>query len=104
MTSPERPNVQLSAYEDIAEIDDRLRRAAGAAAAEKTTGLILDGIDLLGPTPYLGPLHHDPMLARMGYRKLVRGSYIVVYRVIDGRAVVFRVFHGASDYTRRIEF
>lgn len=102
MTSPEEPRIQLSAYEDIAQIRSRLVRAAGTTSADKTVDRILDGIDLLGQSPYLGPLHHDPVLARLGYRKLVLGHYVAVYRVEDGRAIVLRVFHGASDYAGRV--
>ena len=28
--------------------------------------------------------------------------YVVIYEVVDGRAVVLRVFYGPSDYTRRV--
>ena len=62
--SHEAPQIQLSAYEDLAAIADRLVRYAGQTSANNITRRILDTIDLLGPNPYLGPLHHDPVLAR----------------------------------------
>ena len=97
------PLVQQSAYEDLVEIQTRLARASGEAAADKVTNRILAGIDLLGPNPFFGPLHHDEALGSMGYRKLVLGNYAVVYRVEHGRAVVLRVFYGSSDYARHVE-
>lgn len=103
MTSPELPLIQLSAYEDIAGIADRVERYAGTAAADRVTDEILAGIDLLATTPYLGPLHQDPVLARLGYRKLIVGRYVVVYRVYDGRATVVRVFHGSTNYVPKVE-
>ncbi len=103
MTSPELPLVQLSAYEDIVGIANRLERYAGEAAADKAADKILAGIELLATSPYLGPLHQDPMLARSGYRKLVVGKYVVVYRVYDGRATVLRVFHGSSNYVPQVD-
>lgn len=103
MTSHEGPRVQLSAYEDIAAIRDRLLRAGGPAAAKRTVDRILNGIDLLGSSPFLGSLHHDEVLARLGYRKLVLGKYVAVYLVDDGQAVVLRVFLGSSDYARHID-
>ena len=103
MTSPELPLIQLSAYEDIAVIADRVESYAGKAAAEKTTDKILAGIDLLATTPYLGPLHQDPMLARSGFRKLVIGKYVVVYRIYNNRATVLRVFHGSSNYVPKVD-
>lgn len=101
--SPNVPLIQLSAYEDIAEISARIERYAGRSASQKTIDKILTSIDLLATTPYLGPLHHDDVLARLGYRKLVVGKYVVVYRVDDERATVLRVFNGKSDYTVRLE-
>ena len=101
--SHEAPQIQLSAYEDLAAIADRLVRYAGQTSANNITRRILDTIDLLGPNPYLGPLHPDPVLARLGYRKLVVGRYVVIYRVDGERATVLRVFSGSSDYLRRIE-
>lgn len=103
MTSHKAPLVQLSAYENIREIQARVLRTSGADSAKKVVGRILDAIDLLGPTPYLGPLHHDAFLAQRGYRKLIVGSYVVVYKVEEDQAVALNVFHGVSDYTRRVE-
>lgn len=102
MTLHKAPVVQLSAYENLQEIQARVYKASGADSAKKVVGRILDAIDLLGPTPYLGPLHHDVFLAQRGYRKLIVGSYVVVYKVEDDQAVVLNVFHGASDYARRV--
>ena len=100
MASHDNPRIQLSAYEDIAEIAEHLKRAASVRVASEMVERILDKIDLLAATPYLGPLHHDPVLAQHGYRKLIVGRYIVVYRVDDDVATVLRVFHGARDYAR----
>lgn len=57
-------------------------RVAGTSSADKTVNRILDGIDLLGTSPYLGSLHHDPVLARLGYRKQVLG---ITWRYIAWR-------------------
>lgn len=103
MMSREHPLIQLSAYEDIAAISDRLERSVGRNAADKTTERILSAIDLLDKTPYMGPLHQDEMLARLGCRKLIVGKYVVVYRIYDGQATVLRVFYGPSNYVDRID-
>ena len=103
MTSHELPLIQLSAYEDIAGIADSVERYAGQTAADRITSKTLGGIDLLASTRYLGPLHQDPILARSGYRKLVVGKYVVVYRVYEGRATVLRIFHGPSNYVSKVD-
>ncbi len=103
MALPSRPLVQLSAYEDISAIAEGLERFSGKRDADTAVEHILVGIDSLASSPYLGPLHQDPMLACLGYRKLVLGKYIVAYRVDDDCATVLRVFHGSSNYAGRID-
>lgn len=97
MMSREHPLIQLSAYEDVAAMSDRLERSVGRNAADKTTERILSAIDLLDKTPYMGPLHQDEMLARLGCRRLVVGRYVVAYRIYDGQPTVLRVFYGPGD-------
>lgn len=77
-------------------------RASGERIAEETTDAILDTIELLGATPFLGPLHHDRVLQQLGYRKLVCGKYVCVYRIVDDIPVVYRVFHGRQNYAWRL--
>lgn len=56
------PRILQSAWDDLAEIADYLVRVSGERTAEDTTDAILDTIELLGATPFLGPLHHDRVL------------------------------------------
>lgn len=96
------PRILQSAWDDLAEIADYLVRVSGERTAEDTTDAILDTIELLGATPFLGPLHHDRVLQRLGYRKLVCGKYVCVYRIVDDTPVVYRVFHGRQNYAWRL--
>ena len=96
------PRILQSAWDDLAEIADYLVRVSGEQTAEETTDAILDTIELLGATPFLGPLHHDRVLQRLEYRKLVCGKYVCVYRIVDDIPVVYRVFHGRQNYAWRL--
>lgn len=100
--SGREPRILQSAWNDLAEIADYLMRASGERIAEETTDAILDTIELLGATPFLGPLHHDRVLQQLGYRKLVCGKYVCVYRIVDDIPVVYRVFHGRQNYAWRL--
>ena len=100
--SGREPRILQSAWNDLAEIADYLMRASGERIAEETTDAILDTIELLGATPFLGPLHHDRVLQQLGYRKLVCGKYVCVYRIVDDIPVVYRVFHGRQHYAWRL--
>ena len=54
--------------------------------------------------PLLGPLHPDPELAALGYRKLVlTKTYVAVYRVIDDTVTVYRVVNGKTDYSKLLK-
>lgn len=97
------PRILQAAWEDISSIADYLMQSASVRTAEETTDDILGTIELLGSMPYLGPLHHDPVLQKMGYRKLICGSYLCVYRIIDDAPTVYRVFHTHQDYTWRMK-
>ena len=100
--SGREPRILQSAWNDLAEIADYLMRASGERIAEETTDAILDTIELLGATPFLGPLHHDRVLQQLVYRKLVCGKYVCVYRIVDDIPVVYRVFHGRQNYAWRL--
>ncbi len=93
------PRILPAAYEDILNIADYRIREVGPNSAEAITNRLLDTIDLLEETPLIGPLHHDPVLQSMGYRKLLCGHYVCIYRIVDGAPIVYRVFHESQNYT-----
>lgn len=92
------PRILSSAVEDISQIADHHLRRVGPNSAEAVTDRLLDAIALLGNAPFLGALHHDPVLQSMGYRKLVCGQYVCVYRIVDDVPTVYRVFHESQNY------
>lgn len=47
--------------------------------------------------PFLGKVPGDAKLARMGYRVLVAGDYLVFYKVRGKTVLVYRIIHGARD-------
>lgn len=88
------------ALNDIDKIADYHLLAAGPISAEKITDKLIDSIEKLGEYPLLGAEHSDPVLQERGYRKLVCGEYICVYRLIDDTIYVYRVVHGMTDYPK----
>lgn len=91
------PRLLSSAWEDLSDIADYQISYAGPDAAEAVTDGVLDTIALLETMPLLGPLHHDPVLQVQGYRKLLCGQYVCVYRVLDGVPTVYRIFYSRRD-------
>ncbi len=94
--------IQQSAWEDIRQIARYKIKTVDLKSAENFIKKILDTMRLLEETPLLGPLHHDSDLRRLGYRKLFCGEYICIYKVVEDRAVVLRVFYGSESYKLRI--
>lgn len=85
---------------DIDRIADYHLLAVGPVSAEKITDKLLDSLEKLGEYPLLGTEHSDPVLQEKGYRKLVCGEYICVYRLIDDTIYVYRIVHGMTDYPK----
>ena len=52
----------------------------------------------------LGPIHPDPELAALSYRKLVlTKTYAAVYRLIDDTVTIYRVVNGKTDYPKLLK-
>ncbi|MGQ0694239.1 MAG: type II toxin-antitoxin system RelE/ParE family toxin [Nitrospiraceae bacterium] len=47
--------------------------------------------------PFLGRVPSDTKLARMGYRVLVVGDYLIFYKVRGKTVLVYRIIHGARE-------
>ena len=74
------------------------------AIADKMTDEIEAAILSLEEYPKAHPVSRDKRLAKKGYRKLIIGNYITLYK-IDEKAklvTVARVFHGMMNYTKYI--
>ena len=90
-----------AAWRDIGKIVDFHLERAGVESARRITDKILDGIERLTEFPLMGPLHPDPELSILGYRKLVlTKTYVAVYRVIGDVVYIYRIVNGATDYPK----
>ncbi|MDO4437316.1 MAG: type II toxin-antitoxin system RelE/ParE family toxin [Coriobacteriaceae bacterium] len=94
-----KPEILPAAFDDILSIADHRIKTVGPQSARAITDKLLTSISLLETTPLMGPLHQDPVLHDLGFRKLVSGSYICIYRVLDDVPTIYRVFHESRDYT-----
>lgn len=93
-----KPVILASAWEDIEDIAEYHLRRVGPQSAAKVTDSLLDTIELLETMPFLGPVHDDPVLQLMGFRKLLCRPYVCIYRIIDNIPTVYDVFHERRDY------
>ena len=93
-----------TAWRDIEKIADFHLESVGVVSAQRITDQILDGVENLAEFPHMGPLHPDPELAVLGYRKLVLTKiYVAVYRVIGDVVNVYRIVNGTTDYPKLLK-
>jgi plasmid stabilization system protein ParE len=86
-----------SAQRDLSEIAAYLE-CDTPAAAERVIDDLLSGIERLGVFPESGPVPRDPRLARLGFRVLGRGRYLVFYKITRAQVRIYRVVHGRRAY------
>ena len=67
-------------------------------SARKITDLILDTLSRLEMFPLSGHIPQDKELRNAGYRLVIAGKYICVYRLISETVFVYHIAHGASNY------
>ena len=81
--------------EQIAQLHMNL---VGPNSARKITNRILDSLSQLAQFPLSGSLPHDKDLRALGYRYVIAGKYICVYRLLGETVYVYHIAHGASNY------
>ena len=90
-----------AAWQDIDKIADFHLEKVGVESARRITDKILAGIERLAEFPLMGPLHPDPELSILGYRKLVlTKTYVAVYRMIGDVVYIYRIVNGTTDYPK----
>ena len=88
------------ALNDIDKIADYHLIMVGPVSAQKITDKILSTIEILVEYPEAGSEHPDIFLSKQGYRKIISGDYVCIYKVIEEVVYIYRVVHGAMDYPK----
>lgn len=86
------------AQRELEEIAKLHLNLVGPASARKITDLILDELARLEKFPMSGHIPQDKELRVGGYRYVIAGKYICVYRVLAESVFVYHIAHGASNY------
>ena len=91
------------AQRELEEIAKVYLELTGVDSARKITGQILDSLERLKTYPLSGSLPRDRWLREAGYRLLISGKYLAVYRLVGDSVFVYHIAHGASDYPTLIK-
>ena len=86
------------AQQELEEIAQVYMSLVGAQSARNITNLILDTLSRLEMFPLSGHMPRDKEMKNGGYRYVIAGKYICVYRLMGQTVYVYHIAHGASDY------
>ena len=81
--------------EEIARVHLAL---SGPQSARNITDKMYEAMERLTRFPLSGPPVRDGQLSAAGYRYLLAGKYLLIYRLLGDTVVVYHIAHGASDY------
>lgn len=87
-----------SAQRELEAIAELHMNLVGPNSARKITDRILDSLSRLERFPLSGSLPRDAELLKSGYRYVIAGQYLCVYRLIVDTVFVYHIVHGASNY------
>ena len=92
------------AERDFREIVSFFLKGPGVPYARNVYTTMRDTIRKLRDYPLLGPVHPDPELAAIGYRKLVLTEiYVAIYKIEDSMVYVYRIVNGTTDYPKLLK-
>lgn len=95
-----RIEILPAAWEDLKQIEDWYLLEFGVATALKVTGHILDCFERLEQFPDSGSKTPDVWLNEQGYRMVICGQHVAVYRQIGDAVYVYHIADTRTDYVR----
>ena len=88
------------AWEDLAAIEDYYQAKFDVETALKVTGHILDCIEHLQMNPDLGVTTPDRWLNERGYRMIIAGQHVAIFRKIGMTVFIYHIADTRTDYPR----
>ena len=86
------------ALQDLLDIADYHFEKVWEESALRAVGDLQDHIEKLSDFPRMGEEHPDAYLNALGFRKLVHGNHIVIYRIDGAQVVIERIVWASSNY------
>lgn len=83
--------------EEIAAVHVQL---VGAGSARRMTDQLYHSMERLAQFPLSGALINDKELRREGYRLVISGDYLCIYRLMGETVYIYHIVHGATDYPK----
>jgi plasmid stabilization system protein ParE len=90
----------MPAQRELEEIALVHYKLAGSASARKITDTILTALQRLTRHPGIGVCCEDTLLKLSGYRMLICGQFLCVYRLMGDTVRVYHIADGRSNYPK----
>jgi len=91
------------AWENLREIGEYISQDSPLAATAVVDDIMVS-LRRLETFPFSAPLSREKELARNGFRSLVCGKYLCLYKVLDDTVYVYHIVHGTRNYPVLFEF
>jgi Plasmid stabilization system protein len=100
----EKYKVELlpAAVSDLDEIFDYIMMENQQAASNILESIML-ALGRLERYPQSGSPLHDRSLNKFGFRMIIINPYIAFYRLIGNKVYIYRILHGARNYSHLLE-
>jgi len=91
-----------AANSDLEEIFDYIM-AENPQAADGILASIMQALQRLESYPHSGTPLLDRSLNKFNFRMVIVDSYIAFYRFIDNKVFIYRILHGARNYSHLLK-
>ena len=99
-----RLDIRRPAQEELKEIARVHMALSGPKSARSITDQIYEAMEQLSRFPLSGPPVRDEVLETAGYRYVLAGKYLIIYRVLGESVIIYHIAHGATDYPKLFRF
>ena len=93
-----RLEILPTAWKDLERIEDWYMEHFSADVAIKVSDSILTSIDNLKLFPNIGVLTPDEWLNEQGYRMVVCGLHVAIYKIVGGVIYIYHIADTRTDY------
>jgi len=100
MDSRFKLDILAPAQEELEEIARVHMSLSGPDSARNITNKLYAAMEQLTRFPLSGPIVRDDQLRSAGYRYILAGKYLLLYRFMGDTVVIYHIAHGATDYPK----
>ena len=97
MNSADKVDFLQDALDDLEELIEFIAQSS-VSAARKIHAQVMERARELLMFPRRGIPVPDPRMKEAGWRMFFIPPYVAFYRLVENKVLIYRIFHGASDY------